>query len=130
MGDATFSPGFRLSALDVIILVIGAGAAAGVASVDRWTGVAIAFVVAHFFLFCNILRMSRPLELAWAAVFSSLALCAGQKLMPWPWVFCISVGVTVIIAILETRRTSYHGVGWKKLNPDLRAWWDRRQQRA
>jgi hypothetical protein len=130
MAKSTFSPGFRLSALDVVTLVVGAVAATAFATVDRWTGVAIAFVVAHFFLFCNILRMSRPLELIWAAVFSSLAVCSIQKLIPWPWAFAISGGMTVIVAIIETRRPSYHGVGWKRLNPELPMWWERRQQRT
>jgi Na+-transporting NADH:ubiquinone oxidoreductase subunit NqrD len=130
MAESTFSPGFRLSALDVVILVAGAVAATAFAAVDRWTGVAIGFVVAHFFLFCNILRMSRPMELIWAAVFSSLAVCSIQKLTPWAWTFGISVGIAVIVGIIETRRPSYHGVGWKRLNPKLPEWWERRQRRT
>src|SRR4051812_47661861 len=61
MAERKFQPGFRLSALDVIVLVVGGVASAYAMTIDRWFGIAIAFVVLHFFLFCNVLRMSRPL---------------------------------------------------------------------
>lgn len=124
--DSTFSPGFRLSIYDVMILIGGSIAAIAVATVDRWIGLAIIFVVLHFFLFCNIIRMSRPLELAWAVVFSLIALCAGRNLISWPVAFGISMGVTLICLMAETRRPSYHGVGWRKVNPGLPQWWERR----
>ncbi len=60
MAERKFQPGFRLSGLDVIVLVVGGVASAYAMTVDRWFGIAIAFVVLHFFLFCNVLRMSRP----------------------------------------------------------------------
>lgn len=34
-----------------------------------WLGFIVAFVVGHFFVFCNIFRVARPLELAWSGVF-------------------------------------------------------------
>jgi len=119
-----FQPGFRLSALDVVVLVAGGVASAYATTFDRWLAVAIAFVVAHFFLFCNVLRMSRPLELIWAATFAALAVAAISQGVPsWPVVFAISSTVTVIVAAIEMRRPSYHGVGWQKLNPRLPEWW-------
>ena len=56
--ERKFQPGFRLSMSDVIVLVVGAVACAYAMTVDRWFGIAIAFVVLHFFLFCNMVRMS------------------------------------------------------------------------
>src|SRR5262249_2513053 len=73
VAERTFQPGFRLSALDVIVLIIGGIASAYVMTRDWWFGIAIAFVVLHFFLFCNVLRMSRPLELIWAGIFAAMA---------------------------------------------------------
>ena len=94
-------------------------------TIDRWFGIAIAFVVLHFFLFCNVLRMSRPLELIWAGIFAALAVATvSQNLLSWPVVFAVSSVVTVIVAFIETRRPSYHGVGWQKLNPRLPEWWE------
>ncbi len=124
MPQRKFQPGFRLSALDVVVLVVGGIASGYAMTVDRWFGIAIAFVVLHFFLFCNVLRMSRPLELIWAGIFVALAAAAiSQKFLSWPLVIGISAGVTIIVAVIETRRSSYHGVGWQKLNPRLPEWW-------
>lgn len=124
MAERKFQPGFRLSMLDVIVLLIGGVASAYVATIDQWFGIAIAFVVLHFFLFCNILRMSRPLELVWAGIFASLAIGAILLNVPsWPVVFAVSSVVTVVVAMIEMRRPSYHGVGWQKLNPGLPDWW-------
>lgn len=118
-----FQPGFRLSGLDVVVLLVGAIACVYSMTIDRWFGIAIGFVVLHFFLFCNVLRMSRDLELIWAGVFAALAVATSQGLMPWPVVFAVSLVATAIVAFIETRRPSYHGVGWQKLNPRLPEWW-------
>src|SRR5688572_28471172 len=124
MAERLFQPGFRLSALDIVVLVAGAVASAYATTVDRWFGAAIAFVVLHFFLFCNVLRMSRPLELVWAAVFVALS-TAGLSLglLSWTAVFAASAAVTAIVAAIGLRGPSYHGVGWQKLNPRLPEWW-------
>lgn len=125
MKPKQFSPGFRLSKLDVCVLVIGAAAAAGgVVQFDRWTGLAIAFVVLHFFLFCNIVRMSRPLELIWATSFAVLAIMVVQfHRLSWPATFGIAAFVTLILVLIEMRSPSYHGVGWRRINPQLSDWW-------
>lgn len=105
-----FEPGFRLSTLDVVVLVLGGGAGAYAATLDRWFGIAIGFVVLHFFLFCNVLRMSRPLELIWAVVFLGLAVgVVTLEALTWPWVFGVSLFVTAIVTVIEIRRPSYHG---------------------
>src|SRR4051812_41279141 len=112
MAERKFQPGFRLSALDVVILVIGGAGSAYAITIDRWLGIAIAFVVVHFFLFCNVLRLSRPLELVWAGIFAATAIAAILlKLLLWPAVLAFSSVVSVIVAMIEARRPSYHGVG-------------------
>jgi hypothetical protein len=124
MSERRFQPGFRLSAFDVVILLIGSAASAYSTTIDRWFGIAIAFVVFHFFLFCNVLRMSRGLELIWAAAFIGLAVAAiSLHMLSWISVFAISTAITAVLAIIEARRPSYHGVGWQKLNPRLPQWW-------
>jgi hypothetical protein len=124
MPHPRFQPGFRLSAFDVIVLVIGTIASAGAAVMDRMLGVAIAFVVLHFFLFCNVLRLPRSLELIWAGVFAALAAGAMTMNVPsWPVAFAVSVALTAMVAIIAMRRPSYHGVGWRRLNPRLPEWW-------
>jgi hypothetical protein len=126
--DRAFAPGFRLSVRDAIVIVLGAAASVGLATLVWWWGIAIAFVVAHFFLFCNVVRMARPLELTWAAVFLVLA-CATIALNTpgWPTTFSISLVVTVALVARQLREPSYHGLGWQRINPGLRAWWEARQ---
>jgi len=120
-----FQPGFRFSALDVLVLIgsaIGAGAALALVP---WVGFVIAFVVAHFFLFCNIFRIARALELAWAALFVLLA--AGTVVIDFPgWTITagISLAATVVVVVVEMRKPSYHGVFWQRINPGLRLWWE------
>ena len=127
MTQRRFAPGFRLSKLDIAVLIAGAAMAVALASVDIWFGAASAFVVGHFFLFCNVLRMSRPLELTWAATFAALVVLSFvYGYLGWPVVFGIAGLVTILLTAIEMRRPSYHGVGWQKLNPDLPAWWKRK----
>ena len=69
MQTGRFAPGFRLSMLDVVVLAVGMMATIGLATVVWWWGFVIAFVLEVIFLFCNVIRMSRPLELTWAGTF-------------------------------------------------------------
>lgn len=124
MAAAPFNPGFRLSALDVGVILAGSIGAALASQLAWWMGAAIAFVIGHFFLFCNVLRAERLLELAWTACFLALALASmTQGIPPWPISFALSFLVTLVILALQVRRPSYHGVGWRRLNPSLPQWW-------
>lgn len=128
MARSAFAPGFRLSIVDVVILVVGVVAAVGVGMIDRWAGLAVAWVVGHFFMFCNVLRMARALELAWAGVCAGLMVLAiGLGVVGWPAVFLGSGATTLVLSVVATRMPSYHGVGWRRLNPGLPRWWERGQ---
>ncbi len=122
-----FAPGFRLSVLDVLILIIGIVGAFALSMVVWWWGFVVGFVLGHFFLFCNVVRMARPLELAWSGVF--VALASGTIALDTPgWLVaaCASLSVTVLAVVIEMRKPSYHGVGWRWINPGLPAWWESR----
>ncbi len=99
-----FRPGFRLSEIDVGVLMLGVLASGLLARFDESFAVALLFTLAHFFLFCNVLRMSRSLELVWALLFVLLA-------------------ASTILAVVQVLRSSYHGVFWRQLNPNLPQWW-------
>ncbi len=120
-----FKPGCRLSALDVCVLICGTVGSVAAWPLVWWVGFVIAFVVAHFFLFCNVFRMSRPLELVWAATFAALA--GSTVVSETPSWFVTVVGsliVTVAVIAIEMRSPSYHGIAWRRLNPRLPQWWD------
>ena len=120
-----FAPGFRISTLDVLILIVGSAAAIGLALEVWWWGYIVAMVVGHFFLFCNVFRISRILELAWAAAFIGLA--GGTIAANWPSWTATTVAalfITTTLIAVEVCRPSYHGVGWERINPNLKAWWE------
>ena len=123
--ENTFAPGFRLSVLDVTILIIGATVALALAAVVWWWGFLVGFVLGHFFLFCNVVRMARSLELAWAAVFFVLAAATVALDTPGRHVtVSISLAATVVVVVVvQMRRPSYHGLGWQLMNPGLPEWW-------
>ena len=122
-----FEPGCRLSALDVCVLACGTIGSVVAWQMLWWVGFVIAFVVAHFFLFCNVFRMSRPLELVWAATFVALAGSTVMRESPgWLVTVVGSLNVTVAVIAIEMCRPSYHGIAWERLNPRLPQWWESR----
>ena len=125
-----FAPGFRLSVLDVIILIVGAVAAFAIATVTWWWGLIVGFVVGHFFLFCNVMRMARPLELTWAAVFVVLSAATVVLGTPgWGATVLVSLVATAVVIVVQMRKPSYHGLGWQWINPELPQWWETRESK-
>jgi hypothetical protein len=125
MTNPEFRPGFRLSAVDAVVILITAIAAGVLWQRTWWIGLVIAFVTAHFFLFCKVFRLSRPLELSWAAVFCLLA--GGTIAIGWPGWTATVIGLlitTTIVLVIGMRMPDYHGIMWERINPRLRAWWD------
>lgn len=112
--------------IDVFVLISGVVATTYYSYEETWwIGRIIGFVVAHFFLFCNVFRMSRPLELIWASIFTVLAgLTISTDIPGWGVTIAVSLCATFVLVVIEMRRPSYHGVGWKRINPRLPEWWD------
>ena len=129
MAAKAFNPGFRLSAWDVAVLLAGAGGSLLLSRMDAALGLAVAFTVAHFFLFCNVLRMARPLELAWASLFVLLSASTVLTDFPtWSQTFLAMLGFTLLVAVRQARKVSYHGVFWRRINPNLPLWWELRER--
>ncbi len=125
MPSPKFQPGFRLSPLDIGVLIGGTILAVVLWQQTWWIGFVVAFVVGHFFLFCNVVRMARPLELVWSAVFVALAGATVMADAPgWLITAAMSLVATVIVVIIEMRKPSYHGIGWRRINPSLPEWWE------
>jgi hypothetical protein len=125
-----FAPGFRLSSLDVVVLVLGALGVFALWPIDASASLIVGWTVGHFFLFCNVLRMQRRFELIWAAVFVGLCTSTQLSLVPtWPQTFAASLLCTLLVSALQLRSPSYHGVLWQRVNPNLENWWNARQNR-
>ncbi len=124
-----FKPGFRLSTLDILILVVSAVAAISLWGVSSKFSTVIVFVVLHFFYFCNITRMSRVPELIWAAGFVLIVgLGVHNDILSLSLAFLICLSLTCLLTILEIRKPSYHGLFWSKLNPNLQQWFESSSQ--
>jgi FtsH-binding integral membrane protein len=122
---STFAPGFRLSFFDVIVLLAGAWASWHFSREIWWLGAVIGFVVGHFFLFCNVIRLSRGAELVWAFAFVVLGGATIATVYPgWTATFLASLMLTLVLIVRETRKPYYHGIFWQHVNPNLRAWWE------
>lgn len=127
---ADFVPGFRLSRVDIAVLVIGAAVAAVFWRNDPLLSCIVTWVVGHFFLFCNVVRMNRRFELIWAGFFAAVMAVSLATGVVASWLaFVMSAGVTVVLVLLEMRRVDYHGVFWRELNPGLPEWWEANRRR-
>jgi len=120
MKQQAFAPGFRLSVVDGFVLLSGGAGVITLSMIVWWWGFVLGFVLGHFFLFCNVVRMARPLELLWGGVFVALAGATIVLETPgWLVTALLSLVVTGIVVVVEMRKSSYHGVGWKLINPGL-----------
>lgn len=124
-----FNPGFRLSKIDIAVIGVSIIAAAVLYRHSALLSFLVLFVVAPFFLFCNITRMSRGPELLWAGVFLIVVSLSLELGVPgFKSAIGLSATTTIILVALELRKPSYHGVFWQKLNPNLERWFANKYQ--
>ncbi|MFT5172626.1 MAG: hypothetical protein ACI8W7_000792 [Gammaproteobacteria bacterium] len=127
-----FKPGFRIDAVDTLVLFAGATGTVLLAQGELWwMGLIIGFTVGHFFIFCNVFRVARRLELTWSAIFSALAgstIISGQP--GWVVTLGATLLATLVVIVMQVRKPSYHGIAWQRFNPRLREWWDAQDVRS
>ena len=123
--QSPFRPGFRLSEVDVGVLIVGVVGSLLLARVHEPLGIAAMLSVLHFFLFCNVLRMNRTFELIWAATFVLLSACTMLTGIPtWLQTYMVTLTVTAVLSLIQVLMPSYHGVLWAVVNPNLPRWWE------
>lgn len=112
--------GFRLSAVDVIVLALtGPATWWALPEIGSMSGV-IPLVVGHFFLFCNVFRIHRTKELIWGIIcLLNVGAWAVMDEMWWPGILMIQMPITIILIWTETRLLRYHGVWANHINPRL-----------
>jgi len=105
------SHGFRLSPTDLIILIVGLGATVLGRNFLADYALLPAFVVLHFFLFCNVFRIARNLELIWTAVFI-VNFFVITNLLGKPPAFAMAAQIPITIAVItrEIIHPRYHGI--------------------
>lgn len=112
--------GFRVSALDGAILLLGAVLTIWLRdrSFPLWW--IVPMVLGHFFLFCNVFLVWRRLELAWAATFvANVMLHAESGIADALPNLLWQIPITVLVVGCQIRSPWYHGIAARWLNPRL-----------
>ena len=125
MNGPEFSPGFRISPRDSLVLIVGTLGTLALSAQIPIGAFVVGFVVLHFFLFCNVFRIPRCPELIWAGSFVSLSASTIYTDVPgWIATFATSLALSMFLICRSLFQPDYHGVCWQRINPGLRGWWE------
>ncbi len=125
MSRSQFRPGFRISIRDTAVLGVGILSVVLLRVQMPVGAFVIGFVILHFFLFCNVFRIPRRPELIWAGTFVLLS-CSTISVHVPGWIFTVvaSLALSIFLICHSMAGPDYHGVGWQRINPGLREWWE------
>ncbi len=119
-----FLPGFRISLVDILVLVAGTTGSALIGQENTDAAILVAMPVLHFFLFCNVFRIKRRKELIWAATFVvSAAFFIVYQMFSAALLLIVNFLVAAVMIAQEMREPDYHGILWQSINPGLEQWW-------
>jgi hypothetical protein len=125
-GDHTAEPakrrtfGFRFSNTDWAVIAITLAAALGFQRIENPLSWMVLIAVGHFFLFCNVFRVRRRFEIAWACAFIiNIACWLSFSELAWASVLACQIPVTLCFLLMELRSPHYHGVFARQINPHL-----------
>ena len=110
--------GLRFSLVDACAIAV-----AGLGTWLMWPvigdfALAIPVVLGHFFLFCNVFRVRRNHELAWAAVFLvNVGAWLASGTFDWWRVLAVQSPFTLAAIVIEIRSPGYHGIFCDRINP-------------
>lgn len=71
--------GMRFSVVDAVTLIVGAGVTVWAWAFVPDLALVVPFLLMHFFLFCNVFRVSRRPELIWSVFRSRLSCSAAHQ---------------------------------------------------
>lgn len=119
---ARSQPGFRFSAMDAVVILVAFAATELLWETLGSIALLPLVLLGHFFLFCNVFRIRRAYELAWAAFFvMNLSAWSLTGNFGWERVLLVQTPVTVTCLVVEIISPRYHGVGCRWLRrPRLR----------
>jgi hypothetical protein len=111
--------GFRFSRSDLVVVLIGLFVVWHAALRHTDLAILTAFVLGHFFLFCNVFRVGERAELTWGALLLVNVTIGGLLADDsWWWVVLPLQGVaTVVVIVLALLSPDYHGAWCQRINP-------------
>jgi hypothetical protein len=112
--------GLRFSGSDGLILLCFTGGATGLWRMHSELWWMLLIVAGHFFVFCNVFRITRPKELAWAALFlvNTCAWFVSGRL-EWLPVLLTQLPISILVIAAEIRSPRYHGILAQRWNTNL-----------
>jgi hypothetical protein len=113
--------GFRFFPSDAVVIVSVALAAIPLRRIENPLWWILAIVLGHFFLFCNVFRIRRWFEMAWALIFFiNIAswLLVGELI--WKNVLICQLPLTAGLLFAELQSRRYHGIFARWINPRLK----------
>ncbi len=120
--DKRRAPGFRFWWWDGVTIVAGVLLAWLAWPLLGKLALVFPVTLAHFFLFCNVFRLRRNYELVWTGAFLvNLGYWILFRELGWVEVVALQTPLTLLLIAAEARSSRYHGLFWRKLNPELEA---------
>lgn len=112
--------GVRFSLVDGVVLIVGAGVTVWAWAYVPDLAMAVPFLLMHFFLFCNVFRVTRRPELIWSGVFivNFMINSASSYVVNWPAICAIQLPITAYLLWRETTKPWYHGIACRKWNAE------------
>ncbi len=103
--------GFRFSEIDLMAIVIcGVLTWVSLPFLDQFALI-FPITLGHFFLFCNVFRIHRKLELIWAGAFViNVASNSLAEEFSWIRVLILQTPLTLLLIAMELRSGRYHGI--------------------
>jgi len=108
--------GFRFSARDALVLAAGALLTLWLWRIPGGAGFFPLFTVLHFFLFCNIFRIRRQMELMWTGWFVLMAFVGSITTGSFWIAYTAALPVTADVIAVGLTRPWYHGVWARQIN--------------
>ena len=117
-----FKPGFRISIIDIIFIMVMTVLAVSVSSINLYLSIIIILPCIQFFLFCNVFRIRRKNELIWATLYIVTGYCGYYFHINIILIVCILFSIGMLLIFSEIKHPGYHGIMWQRINPNLKYW--------
>lgn len=102
---------FRLSSIDIIAIAVCAASTWLLRDQFGEFVWLVPVTLGHFFLFCNVFRIHRRLELNWAAFFvMNVSAFTAVDRFSWTSILVVQLPVTMAVIALQIRSPRFHGI--------------------
>ena len=118
--------GLRFSAIDGVVILATILGTVALWNDSSFVALLLPIVLGHFFLFCNVFRIDRRLELLWAAIFvvNTFSWSIAFDALSWLGILIVQTPLTMVLIAAELRSPRYHGIFARRINSELERYLD------